>query len=355
MNSYKFTRYFHRLFRASLVTLTVSIPFYASAAPLPCDAPASFLEKTVCTDKEARSLDEIVHRLYEDALHSSSGSSDEIGRHLSWMKEKRDICRDLTCIKEAYYLRLEELDGFARKTSKDSKLRAPLFQGSWRRSNPSGFEPSQLTIERETLKDFSFSISAENGVRSGTFYGQASKVSESVAKYDGDIACQLEFRKVSATELSLLENGCNDIGGVGVTFGGKYLSGDTDPERRVRDFINSPKINESFRELVGEYYPLFLSTAHLSSSLPVRDPLHAMAHSFVVRGLSGVRESIVMIGDAGALWAAVIEPVDGENLTPKVLYFTNQTEWASRIPDTIHEWRKGFSTFPVVSIKSQTQ
>ena len=326
-----------------------------SAAPMPCGSPLNQLEKMVCSDKEARSLDELVHRLYEDVLHSTHGSSDEIDRHRTWIVEKRDTCRDLTCIKDAYYLRLEQLDGFARRTVKGKKLITPFFEGAWKRINPSGFEPADLSIEGETTKEFLFSISAENGIRSGAFHGRASKESESVAKYDGDISCQLEFKRGSTTELTLVENGCNDIGGVGVTFGGRYLRGSAEQEPSVRDFINVPALNESFRGLVGKYYPLFLSTAHLSSSPQVSDPFKATAHAFVVRGLSGVRESIVIIGSDGALWASVIEPVDGENLTPKVLYFTNQSEWKERIPETINEWRRGFVAYPLVFVSDSAE
>jgi uncharacterized protein len=348
------SRLFGAMLRAgALAVVFIAVPHLALAAPLPCDAPVTPLEKTVCGDKETRSLDEIVHRLYEDALHSTGGNSVEIDRHRKWKEEKRDRCLDLACVKDAYYSRLEELDSFARTNGKSNKGTEPLFQGSWRRVNPSGFEPSHLTVEGETNKEFSFSISAENGVRSGTFFGRAHKVSESVAKYDGDISCQLEFRRVSLTEMTLVESGCNDIGGVGVTFGGKYLSGGIDQEPSVRDFINISPLNASFRDMVGEYYPLFLSTAHLSSSLPVRDPFHATVYAYVVRGLSGVRESIVMIGRDGALWAAVIQPVDGENLTPRVFYFTNQPQWSERIPDTINDWRKEFSTYQIIFIEQK--
>lgn len=356
MNSHGLVRHYQLRIQTTLF-LACLLPLLhaAQAAQLPCDSPVTPLEKMVCSDKEARSLDGLVHRLYEDALHSSGGALDVIERHRLWTIEKRDLCHTLTCVKEAYYLRLEELDGFARRLSKQGVEGASNFQGSWQRVNPSGFEPSLLIIERETLKGFSFSISAENGVRSGTFHGDASRLSPEIAKYDGDISCQLEFRRAGAHELSLIESGCNDIGGVGVTFGGRYVRDGTKQEQSVRDFINVPKVNELFRELVGDYYPLFLSTAHLSSSLPVRDALRVTANSFVVRGLSTVRESILMIGTEGELWAAVIQPVDGENLTPKVLYFTNQPEWRERVPDTIHEWRKGFSTYPLIYIDVQKQ
>jgi uncharacterized protein len=315
-----------------------------------CKALTNQVEVLLCADPELRSLYQLVEELQEDKLLTSKAPHASRLAHQRWREGMTSLCHDVVCVKEALYSRLDDVDAFARKPTASQTL--PL-SGTWRRVDPTGFEGASLTITDEVEDSFKFSLIASNGARSGDYSGVAKRQSRSDALYSGDVRCSMLFRVKWAEgqrALTVQEQGCTDIGGVGVSFAGEYrLLGEAEQPLSERRFLTDESLNAKFRELVGESYLLFLGTAHLASQLPDLDGFGALVQAFSVRSLSRVNESIVMSTPSGAIWAAVIEPVDGSSPRPRVRYFTNHPEWSERIPVTIAEWRATFKEYPIVN------
>jgi uncharacterized protein len=325
------------------------------AEPKGCSERQGRAEQLICSDPELSSLDTLLGRVFADSVKANPKSSHstvkkELAKKESaqreWLSTVRDACSDLPCLKEAYYARLEQLDSFTRKDA--GAAQNLVFVGVWERRDPTGFEPSQLTVRQESPGAFNFSFTASNGARSGEFTGLAQKSSNSSARYAGDLRCEIRFARIDHKEeqvLNVSELGCSDFAGVGVSLAGEYTRAAGEAEAVAAPeklFLKNGEQNTAFRALVGEDYPLFLDTAHVVSDLPDEDGFGSTVQAFVVRSLSAVSESIVMIGKNGELWAAVIEPVDGSTDRPRVRYYTNQEGWRNRLPITIESWRKGF-------------
>ena len=83
----------------------------AAAASFACEKAKSAIEKQICGDAEISTLDEYLGRYYS-AARSALKHADAcfVGDQQNWLRNKRDVCKDVTCLKRTYMQRLAELD-----------------------------------------------------------------------------------------------------------------------------------------------------------------------------------------------------------------------------------------------------
>jgi len=140
--------------------------------------------------------------------------------------------------------------------------------------------------------------------------------------------------------------GCMWYGGVGVYFDGKYRSDVeiVEPSLSDKGIFETISREETFRELTGSAYPLFLENAHLVFVGDDLDSLGATVYELGIRGLLGFMGAIVMVGQDGEVWAAV---TDGDIIK----YFTNETPGA-KLPLTVRAWCTRFTGKDLVFMNS---
>jgi uncharacterized protein len=89
------------------VLLTSTLP--AQAASFDCAKANSKVERTICTDSELSKLDDQLNKTYQQAMEQSKDKQHEFKEQKRWLKEIRNICTDVDCLKSAYTSRISDL------------------------------------------------------------------------------------------------------------------------------------------------------------------------------------------------------------------------------------------------------
>ncbi len=81
----------------------------SEAASFICTNVKSYVEKEICSDDRLSRLDVILSEAYQQAIISTNNSPNVRAKQRQWLREKRDSCKDIACIRQAYELRVTEL------------------------------------------------------------------------------------------------------------------------------------------------------------------------------------------------------------------------------------------------------
>jgi uncharacterized protein len=82
------------------------------AASFPCEKAQSKVELLICKESELSTLDEHLAQYYSGATEAlGDGAACLKDNQRSWLRLVRNKCADAACLKQAYLLRLAELDG----------------------------------------------------------------------------------------------------------------------------------------------------------------------------------------------------------------------------------------------------
>ena len=102
------------LLAISIVTLVSS----AHAASFDCNKASTYVEKSICSNKDASKLDEDLASKYKDALVNSENPDGLKAEQKSWLKMVRNKCKTVECINDVTNERISEL---SKNSSKDGK------------------------------------------------------------------------------------------------------------------------------------------------------------------------------------------------------------------------------------------
>jgi uncharacterized protein len=83
------------------------------AASFDCVKAASKIEKIICGNDELSRLDEDLNKIYKQALERSDDKQKETKEQRRWLKEARNTCQDIGCLKTAYQERINRLGTIA--------------------------------------------------------------------------------------------------------------------------------------------------------------------------------------------------------------------------------------------------
>jgi uncharacterized protein YecT (DUF1311 family) len=97
--------------RAALLTLlaTSLCPLPSIAASFDCEKATTVIEKMICANSELSDLDEIMGRAYSTARYAEATRNAVKLAQQRWIKETRNQCTDVTCLRNAYTTRLNQL------------------------------------------------------------------------------------------------------------------------------------------------------------------------------------------------------------------------------------------------------
>lgn len=325
---------------ARFILFLTLLPASLQAAGFDCTKASTFVEKAICSDRELSELDDMLTAAYQKALASSSNPAKTKAEQRQWLNAERNQCKDNQSLKAAYARRLQELTPAVAAAS------GTAWSGVRQRVGSGLHDQAVLKIANVVAKEFSFELNAYSGAHTGDIEGVAVIAQGKAVYEDRESRCKMLFtlnKDVITIETS---PGCDNYGGIGVTFAGTYKRGDTEPKaatlKALGIFRNESREN-AFKALVGKDYHLFLENMQLIYEEEDLDHLGATVFSGAVRGLFTIKEAIIMSCPDGLIIAAVI---DGDN----VRYFTNHPDYKSTMPKTIEEWRERFPDLEIINM-----
>ena len=82
----------------------------AQSASFDCKKASTFIEKAICSNKDASFLDEMLSESYKKALETVSKPEKLREKQMLWLKNVRNKCQNIKCIKNTMESRIDELD-----------------------------------------------------------------------------------------------------------------------------------------------------------------------------------------------------------------------------------------------------
>jgi len=107
----------NRLLWIGLTCFAVASP--TQAASFDCEKAATKVEKLICVNPEISSLDDDLGQVYQSTI---AGANDEQKLRLEanqkhWLKHTRNICKNDSCVKQAYITQLSAIEKFSSSAS----------------------------------------------------------------------------------------------------------------------------------------------------------------------------------------------------------------------------------------------
>lgn len=219
--------------------------------------------------------------------------------------------------------------------------------GYWERQEHNN--KSMLTIKNVKNNSFEFELTAFSGANDGMIEGRAvfnNKTAVFRESESGD-TCIISFKLITDKIITIEQKQGNCSTGLNVTYSGSYIN--KKKAIRIKERLTLKKLgvfktfgeDSTFQKLVGKNYPLFINSTQLQFEKDDLDNLDTKVTSSAVRGLFTIMENIIMINSSKNIWAAVID----DN---KVFYFTNRTDYKTKLPLTIEKWRSRFKEYQVI-------
>lgn len=84
--------------------------YYAGAASFDCSKASTSIEKMICMNAELSQADERLMQSYQSALNRSADKKKLVQQQRNWLKYKRNVCADVSCLLDSYKTRISELD-----------------------------------------------------------------------------------------------------------------------------------------------------------------------------------------------------------------------------------------------------
>ncbi|WP_338453362.1 S-layer homology domain-containing protein [Niallia oryzisoli] len=215
------------------------------------------------------------------------------------------------------------------------------WDGEWKREDFAN--PGLLTITNSNSSSLHFSLNVTSGANVGWIEGNA-QIQGTTAQYnDTDSSCKLIFTHNGESIQVEQTMDCYQYGGMGTYFDGDFTGNpaDTQPSLYPR-VLESQSLDEEFRQMTGADYQDFVNSMQLINGEELYDSeVNGKVITGAVRGLYTIMEGIVIIGDDGNLYGAVIK--DGDT----VHYYTTNPAYKNKLPESIADWKADFDSYPV--------
>jgi uncharacterized protein len=93
------------------LALSLLGPFAAAvAASFECKEASTAVEKMICATDELSELDEFLDTAYGKALSDVEHETDVTNAQVAWLKNVRDKCKDVVCLRRVYIKRIFQLE-----------------------------------------------------------------------------------------------------------------------------------------------------------------------------------------------------------------------------------------------------
>jgi len=113
------------LYKIFFGVLFLLAAFQSYAASFPCHKANTWVEKTICSTQQLSHLDELLATAYKKALRNAFNKNALKADQRAWLKIDRAFCENISCIRQAYTLRISELKadkGYICTRRKGSKV-----------------------------------------------------------------------------------------------------------------------------------------------------------------------------------------------------------------------------------------
>jgi len=221
--------------------------------------------------------------------------------------------------------------------------------GKWEIETPIVSYNSSLQIYKVTQYGFDFELSTSNGAHLGSVSGFAKFNSTNDAlfrvKEDEEMSeCQIRFIKTNDIIQISESPGCLYYHGMRA-----YFDGDYKIQKDI--FYDLGLLNDTSLSLLyqlldnGKHWDSFIkcfSDIHFSKCI---DNFDGRVITGAVPGLYTSYEAIIIIKNETELFGAFLD-VD------KVYYFTSVSDYKSRIPETIENWRNRFKEIEIIFVNN---
>lgn len=94
-----------------------------------CSKAGTFIEKTICSNQELATLDGTMANLYKNAILDAINPEEIKKEQRSWLKNNRDKCLDIECLKQEYHNRIDALNSSFDKISQYTLMNEMLPDG----------------------------------------------------------------------------------------------------------------------------------------------------------------------------------------------------------------------------------
>jgi uncharacterized protein len=96
---------------AACLIATAALASHSHAASFDCALARTDIEKAICANPDVSTLDEYLGRYYANARETLKPAEKcLIADQRAWIRTRRNACKDESCLREKYLLRLAELD-----------------------------------------------------------------------------------------------------------------------------------------------------------------------------------------------------------------------------------------------------
>ncbi|HEY9162843.1 MAG TPA: hypothetical protein VIS94_17335 [Desulfomonilia bacterium] len=159
--------------RIIFTALIVLIPAISVAAGFNCERASSSIEKMICGNPDLSLMDESMTAAYKKAVAGASDSAPLSADQKLWLKNTRNACRDVSCLKKAYQERTAELNKWnepADKNDRDIFGNYTITRDNYIHNPDTGRDEPARTTDCLTIKKskgdriyFSFILVGANG------------------------------------------------------------------------------------------------------------------------------------------------------------------------------------------------
>lgn len=119
----------------------------AQAASFDCGKAVSEIEKLICDNDELSKLDESLNEAYLQALKKTDIKKQATKSQKQWLKNVRNVCQNVDCIKDAYETRIKELGSMSSYGIADSNQNTKTLKAPVNVSKSQVIEPSVQACE----------------------------------------------------------------------------------------------------------------------------------------------------------------------------------------------------------------
>lgn len=212
------------------------------------------------------------------------------------------------------------------------------WNGEWTRA--SQFDVGVLEISNSNSSTFDFTLEVYSGAHVRNMEGTARINGKRASFTDEYSACELTFTHKG--ELIFIKETIDCSLFSSTTYAGEFA---LEPPALMENslypsIIEDKTVNDELQELFGEDYPLFYDTMQLVYTGEYDDEVKGNVISGAVRGLFTIMEAIIVIGDDGSLYGAVIN-------NGSIHYYTNNPNYKNKLPISIVTWMQYFNYYDV--------
>lgn len=312
------------------------MPILGHAAGFDCAKAVSATEKAICADSTISALDSKMATAWAKARARSSDSA-ALTKQRQWIAQ-RDACgSDGACLKRRYQQRLAELLPTAASDHAASHA-APRLQQRWKLDVANESVGSDLTITGTS--SLHFTIQAFNGGNTGDLDGEATRISDTQARYEKP-GCRIDFnlhggKLVVDEKESDTDGGCG--AGAGVSFAGHYVTASEyakkpAPNLHSLGVVSSTAEDATIRNLLGKDYPTLLSAVNLRATDAA---MGTAVTTLWVRGLANTNAAIVMNHEGRDFWIGLL--VFDAHDQVRMRYYTTVVQDKKTLPKPIRDW-----------------